>query len=78
MIYRPKFLEWVFLRFSLVPTRKLFNELKGLQPACKELYTKMIHFECLSYVDDKYSLKCIRNLFSDTCNLFGHNDIGNH
>lgn len=78
MIYRPKFLEWMFLRFSLTQARTLFNELKVLQPECKELYTKMIHFECLSYVDDKYSLKCIRNLFSETCNMFGHNDIGKH
>lgn len=64
------------MRFGLVSSRKLFNELKVLQPVCKELYTKMINFECLSYVDDKYSLKFIRNLFSETCNIFGHNDIG--
>lgn len=77
MEYRPKFLEWAYFKFDLDKSRYLFTELKNLQPTCKELYMKMIQIESLHYLDyDIKSLNFIRTLFSETCNIFGNNDIG--
>ncbi|XP_022176720.1 uncharacterized protein LOC111038091 [Myzus persicae] len=70
---RPKCLKWCLKIDGIDSTRKLFNELKDLQPPCCKLYLKMINIE--SERPD-FELDTVRKMFDDACTLFGRNNIG--
>ncbi|VVC35172.1 Hypothetical protein CINCED_3A024145 [Cinara cedri] len=72
---RPQYLEWCVLHNGILSTRELFNELKEMEPECKELYTSMISYE-KSQSSSNTKLGSIRKLYNDTCNAFGQKDIG--
>lgn len=75
MVIRPEFLEWCVLHNGILAARELFNELKDLEPQCKNLYTSMILFE-KTQSSSITKIGTIRKLYNDACNKFGDRDIG--
>jgi len=72
---RPQYLEWCVLHNGILAARELFNELKDIDPFCKQLYTDMISYE-KSQSSSITKIGTIRKLYNDACNTFGQKDIG--
>jgi hypothetical protein len=72
---RPQYLEWCVLHNGILATRELFNELKDIEPECRQLYSSMIRFE-KSQSSSITKISTIRKLYNDACNTFGKKDVG--
>lgn len=77
LFIRPEYLEWCVLHNGILATRELFNELKEIEPECKQLYISMISFE-KSQSSSITKLGTIRKLYNDACNTFGQKEIGKY
>lgn len=75
LVIRPEYLEWCVLHNGILAARELFNELKDIEPECKQLYTSMISFE-KTQSSSITKIGTIRKLYNDACNTFGQRDVG--
>lgn len=75
LVIRPEYLEWCVLHNGILAARELFNELKDVDPKCKQLYTSMIRFE-KSQSSSITKIGTVRKLYNDACNTFGKKDVG--
>lgn len=75
MFIRPCYLEWCLLHNGILAARELFNELKDIDPKCKDLYKCMISYE-KTQTAAITKIGTIRKLYNDACNTFGTKDVG--
>ncbi|XP_060863646.1 U3 small nucleolar RNA-associated protein 6 homolog [Metopolophium dirhodum] len=66
-VYKVDYLEWIHMYDGISSARKLFDQLKNLEPQNKKLYTDMIEYEKLQ---QPINVSNIRNLYNVACSKF--------